>query len=243
MKKTILITLILVSMQTLLFSQETLVHDDVAGDTIIPERGQNLKKFSFFYYNIEWFAGKTEGYGANIKYGKSFKTAFGFRYKQKLAKFYSVGYDINYNYALYSIKQDSSKIFPNTTIHKRENLIYNNIGLELYNRFSFGKRGNYIKYFFDIGAYATYGISNYIKQIDEFSTPNANNAKKTKIKNQNLTFIYPYNYGLKARFGYNKLAITGTYRLSNLFKDNYSGTIYYYPELPRYSVGIEIGIF
>ena len=242
MKKILLLT-ILLSTQIFVFSQETLVHDDVAGDTIIPKRGQNLKKYSYFYYNVGWFQGTSEGYGADIKYGNSFNTSFGFRYKHKLAKFYSIGYDFNYTYALYSIKQDSLKIFPTPDIHKRENLIYNNLGFELYNRFSFGKRGNYIKYYFDFGVYGTYGISNYIKQVDKYDTPNANNATKTKIKQQNLTFIYPYNYGIRARIGYNKFALTATYRLSNLFKDNYKGVVYYYPELPRYSVGFEIGFF
>jgi len=242
MKKIILLITVVVYSQ-LLFSQETLVHDDVAGDTIIPERGQNLKKYSHFYYNVGWYAGDSEGYGAEIKYGKSFNTSFGFRYKRKLAKFYSIGYDFNYTYAVYSIKQDSLKIFPNPTIHGRENLVYNNLGLELYNRFSFGKRGNYIKYYLDFGVYGTYGVSNYIKQVDKFESPNAENAKKIKSKQQNLTFIYPYNYGIRARIGYNKFAITGTYRLSNLFKDNYEGTVYYYPELPRYSIGIEVSFF
>jgi hypothetical protein len=46
------------------------------------------------------------------------------------------------------------------------------------------------------------------------------------------------NYGIKARAGRNHLAITGTYRLSNIFKNSY-----YLPEMPRFTVGVEIGIY
>lgn len=243
MKKIFTILSIIIFLQITSFSQTTILDEDVLGDTIIPERGQNLKKYSYFYYNIRYYFGETEGFGANIKYGNSFNTSLGYRFKRKLSKFYSIGYDFNYNYSLYSIIQDSSKIFPNPKIHNRENLIYNNFALEIYNRFSFGKRGNFIKYYFDLGAYAEYGFVNYLKQVDKYDLPNENNSTKIKVKNYNLTFIYPYNYGLTARIGYNKFALTARYRLSDLFKNSYSGTFYYYPELPRYSLGLEICFF
>ena len=224
-------------------AQDVVLEQDVLGDTIPSEKGQNLKHFSHFYIGGFFPASETEGNGANINYGKSYGIEFGYRYKRKLLSFYSVGYDVNYNLISYNIVQEAGKVFPNTNLHHKELLLINNLEANLYNRISFGKRGNFIKYFIDFGAYGDFAFSNYHLTIDKFDIPNEDNAKRTETKNSKLTYLNIYSYGAKVRIGYNRYILTANYRLSDMFKSDFEGTFVYYPELPRLTVGLQIGFY
>ena len=216
--------------------QDVLLEEDVKADTIKQTVGPNLKHFTHLYFDLGFIVGESETEGADINYGKSYTFSIGYRYKRKICNFYAIGFDISYYFMSYNLKQNIFKILPNDSIHNKEKLIFNNLGLELYNRFNFGKRGNYIGNFIDIGAYGNwaYKIKHYTK--DDINV----DINKAKIKQVTYTgLVYPeeLNYGLRARIGINRYVLSATYRLSDLFKE-----IYDYPELPRLSVGLQIGL-
>ena len=52
-----------------------------------------------------------------------------------------------------------------------------------------------------------------------------------------LKYYEPFNYGVLARFGINRYVIYANYRLSDLFKSSYN-----YAELPRLTLGVQIGL-
>lgn len=226
-----------------LFSQTILMEEDVNADTLPPTFGPNLKNFVHSYFRYGFVAGKSEGAGAEIIPGLSNEFSFGIRYKRKMNNFYALGFDVFYNKINYRLKQISSKVFPDTLHnHIAEKFFYNNFGLEIYNRFNFGKRGNILGNFLDLGGYGEWGFS--IKHFfkDDLDTAQTG-AKMREITNKKLLYANNLNYGATLRFGMNRFILYGKYRLSDIFKANYlAENKLKYPELPRLIVGLEIGL-
>jgi hypothetical protein len=212
-------------------SQTVVMHQDV-NDTLIPTNGPNLKNFSHFYIGYGFIAGKSEGSGSDIIYGRPGNFVLGFRYKFKVCNVYSIGFDVSFNTYTYNLKQDSAKIFPNNFLHDKEKLNLTNFGLGLYNRFNYGRRGNMVGNFIDLGAYAdwTAGANNYTRD----KMPNGNIVKTTISK---LNYIEPFNYGVFGRIGFNRYVIFGNYRITDIFKPTYT-----FSELPRLTIGFQIGL-
>ena len=160
----------------------------------------------------------------------------GYRFKRKINNIYSLGWIINCNLKSFDIKQNALKIFPTNIISEKEKLLTRNLALGLYNRFNFGKRGNYIGNFIDVGAnfewnfYPTFVINN--KNIF-----NASLSGNTKQIQSNLKFNNASNYCIAAALGFNKYVIYSTYRLSNIFRNSFN-----FPELPRFIVGLQLGL-
>ena len=229
MKKHIFIFLF-VSFAITGFSQSVLLHEDVK-DTVLGKHGPNLKNFSHFYFGVGFINGKPDSTGSDINSARSLNIVLGYRYKLKICNFYSIGYDIAYNSYSYFLKQNSTKITPDTIIHEKEKLNFGNIGMSLYMRFNYGRRGNHVGNFIDLGGYGdyTFAASNFTKD----KLPNGNIAR-TRISH--LHYFNSTNYGVLARIGFNRYVIYGNYRLSDIFKSSYN-----FPELPRLTIGLQIG--
>ncbi len=171
--------------------------------------------------------------GADIKIPNSQYFTIGYRYKKRLFQYLSLGTDIQYRTNYFSLKQNNNKILPDTVLHKKEKLIFKQIELSGFLRFNFSKRrGNFTGNYLDIGARESWTMQLTKKTIDN------NNNLKTKIEVDGFEYYEAFNNYVFARIGINRYAVTGTYRLSNLFKTNSN-----YPELPEFSVGVEIGLF
>ena len=236
MKKAIaLITITILALNV--FAQQVIMEQKVTKDTVPSDFGPNLKNFSHFYTAFGIIAGAPEGYGATIRYGNSSDFNMGFRYKRKLSNFYSMGFDLGYGLTSFKLKQDLTKIFPNAKLHHKEKIHFNHLRLTLYNRFNFGKRGNYIGNFLDIAAYGDWEFSAKHIYFDKHPLLNNDNASAAKVINTGLAYTNPFNYGVQTRIGFNRYVLYGSYRLSELFKDQFS-----YPELPRLVIGLQISM-
>jgi hypothetical protein len=218
-----------------LLAQNVMLEHDVNKDTIPEEKGANMKKYSHMYMGQGLILGGSEGDGAEIRYGNSTEFTIGFRHKRKISNFYSIGYDLSYSVLSYNLKQDSGKVLPNPVLHDNEKINFNNINLGVYQRFNFGKRGNVIGKFLDMGAFGN--VPFIIRHVhkNKHDVANMDNASYTKVSNRGLVYTNPYNYGVMARLGFNRYVFYGTYRLSNQFKDGFI-----YPELPRFTAGLQI---
>lgn len=219
------------------FSQGVVLEQDVNKDSIPPTFGPNLKNYGHTYIGLGWVLGQSDSAGATINMGSSTDFVVGYRYKRKLSNFYAIGFDLNYGVTSFNLKQDSSKILPNGVLHDKEKLNTNQLGLILYNRFNFGKRGNYLGKFIDLGGYGNFTFN--VKHIykDSYVIANSDNASVRKVVNTGLVYTNPVNYGVQARIGFNRYVFYGSYRLSDLFKSNFI-----YPELPRIIIGFQIGM-
>ena len=147
-----------------------------------------------------------------------------------------------YDNTVYRIKQKEGKRFPNANIHDKETLRLNNLGFEIFQRINFGRRGNFVGKFIDMGLYYNWAFDvkhAYKDKIDQSNNPDM--AKNTKIINRNLNYIDDFNYGLRARLGFNRSVLTFTYRLSDLFDKTFHNNEIDI-EMPRFTLGIQLGI-
>lgn len=237
MKKLILFLIIASAfLNTLCSAQNVLFKQEVTLDTVIPKKGPNYRSFDHYYIGYG-FIFDTQHFGAlETVMGSSTQFVFGFRHKTKINNHYAIGYDISYNSTGYSIKQSPTKSFPTSVNYKSEKLLMRNFRLELYNRINFGKRGNKVGKFMDIGAFGEYGFANALIVRDKLPATNAFGASKVKMVNKNPNYVNKLNYGVTARIANNRVAIYATYRLSEMFLASYS-----YPETANLIVGVQVG--
>ena len=163
-----------------------------------------------------------------MRYGKSQTFMFGIRFKGNICKWYNLGFstEIGSN-KFYVHNFDGSKKF-NT-----EYLKITVLNFEVYQRFrllpneliGFGL-------FFDTGVYGSWVCANkhFMKEKLEHKVVKTETRKSIRGFN-------PLQWGVRARLGYELIAIYGQYRFSDLFNEKMGKT-----ELPRLEVGIELSI-
>ncbi len=230
MKK--LFTLLLLSLSFGGFSQEILLKQNVQADTIRPGWGPNLKNYLHGYVGLGFplFINEEPAY---TKVGTSVQFDFGLRYKRKITNYFALGMDLGLNSTAFKIKQDDGKYVPDSIINKKEKLQVSAASGSVFARINIGRRGNFIGNYIDMG---TYGSWNMVKK---HKTTNKNtNGEKVKVSTTRLDYIEDFSYGLLARIGISRYALTAQYRLSDIFKS--SCTL---PELPKLIVGVEVGLF
>jgi hypothetical protein len=108
----------------------------------------------------------------------------------------------------------------------------NSMSPSVYARINFGRRGNSIGTYLDLGAYGSFNVKRAHYTYDEI------NDEIVKTTTSRLKYMEKYAYGLLARIGTNNVALTAKYRLSKPFTEK-SG----FAELTKLSVGLEIGVF
>lgn len=221
------------------------------GEQAIPDNGKHsmdklLDDDSIFGKNNEKHVEVNDGFigggfvtggsqaGAPVKYGASREFIVGGGWEYKIFKWDGIGVDVYYKSTDFYLNEDSAKTFPNKTLHDQEKISFQNFGGLVYDRLHFGKN-----IFLDGGIYGDWAFhSKYITWDD-----NTSDASSTKIIQRNLSFVNPLDYGLTFRFGSTEgLSIYFNYRLSNLFQ-NTPASSPAYPELPAYTIGINIGGF
>ncbi len=231
MKKSLII-IICLTYSILTIAQTVLLEQDVYKDTVERKVGPNLRHYHHTYFTFGFMANQSDK-GADIKFGNSNFFDFGYRYKLKICNHYAIGTDFNMGFYGYNLKQTNYKILPDTLLNDKENLSFSNLSLGLYNRINFGRRGNYVGNFLDLGAY---GLFNY-----SFVHFTKNIMADKSIVEQRTRKVGYYNmlgWGVSARLGFNRYIIFAQYRMSDYFKANYN-----YPELSRLSVGFQIGFY
>ena len=238
-----LFVIIIILFHYTIYSQTVLLHEDISKlDFQMPSNGPNYKSFHQLYLNYIFIVPLGDKLEVETDLWKSASFSVGWRYKRKLASWFAVGTGISYTNPIYSITQNANKQVPNNIQHNREKLRLNNVNLELYTRLNFGKRGNVIGKFIDIGGYAEYAFS--LKHFYEDNSDKSNPpyySGVTQVNERDLNYIKRFNYGLRTRMGINRWVITASYRLSNLLTDDYKSIVGDY-FLPRLAVGAEIGL-
>jgi len=241
--------LILTFITTNTYGQDILLEEDVNADTTESVKGPNKKKFSHVYYGLAFAAGPDSA-GSRINYGKSFEFIIGRRVKWRINNFYALGMDFAYHLNSYSLKQGEGKLLPNDSIHDKERLKLHNLSLGFYNRINFNKRrGNHIGNYLDFGVRLDVPFAKSIVTEDELKLAGYNNGRKIKTKTRDLRFIEDYYYSGYIRIGFNKYALTASYRLANIFISDvnlyskYNNGLLKYPELPLLNVGVEIAMY
>ena len=247
MKKYLLFISLFVSTVFASQAQQVVLAQDVAKDSVQRNFGPNRRHFTHLFVGYGLVAGASEA-GSEIKYLNSHEWQFGFRYKFKVSNFYALGLEATLNPQTYYLKQTPEKTLPNFIQHDVEKLKFTNAGLGFYNRFNFGKRGNYIGNFLDLGIYGNWmPVKAHIYQDDDLFglVGSLSGVKNVKVRENGLKYVEDFNYGVLARLGFNRYVFYGSYRLSNLFGgyavlDGYGNNLFGFAELPRLTVGFQL---
>ena len=230
MRKIITITLLLVSLSA--FSQDILLHQNVKADTIRPTYGPNLKNYFYGYIGLGFPLHTNEDVNFT-KPGVSSNFDLGLRYKRRITNYLAMGFDLGTNTTGYKLKQTDPKTIPDTVINDKEKIQISSLMSSGYVRINVGRRGNYIGNYLDLGAYGSWNFQKKHKTTNENT-----DGEKVRLSTTRLKYVENFSYGILARIGINRYALTARYRISDIFKSSYV-----VPELPRLIVGVEVGLF
>jgi len=232
MKKSFLTLCITIMFCSNFYAQEVLIEQNVLNDTVKDNFGPNLENFLHFFVGYGFVVGQPSRDGANIIPGKSRTYEIGSRYKYKVSNFYAIGSSFSFISYAYAIKQDDNKVFPDARIHRSEYITSYCLSYGVYNRFNFGKRGNHIGKFVDVGVNGDWCFSNRHLYRDDLGS---GIVAKTVVKGQR--YFEPFTYGIYANVGFNRLVLTCRYRISDIFKPKYN-----FPQMPPINIGLQIGL-
>ncbi len=194
--------------------------------------GMNRKHYSHSWLSFGFVAGSPDSPGADISYWRSRNISYGYRYKRKYSEVFSGGFELMASRTAFHPEQDQYKMVPDTVVNDREKLVFVQAGAGAYQRVNFGQRGDHIGRFFDIGVYG--GWNFHVRHITH---NREEGGERLRTRRTRMDYPETFEYGLLARLGSGNLVLRGTYRMSDLFK---TGTGI--PELPRFTVGAEIGL-
>jgi len=241
--KLIILFFLIISFTIKLYGQVKLLEEDVRQyDLEEPKFGPNLRNYAHLYVGFEGIVDESKGSGVSVNHLTSHSFIVGYRYKLKIFNFLSIGTDLNYYLLSYSLLQNDLKIVPNNIQHDIEKFKIQNLGTELYLRINYGRRGNMVGKFIDVGGFYNWAYS--AKHVYEDKQEDVNNPyrnKKIRVVNKDLNYFEPFNYGVRARMGFNKMVFSVSYRLSDLFKSDFKIQVADI-ELPRLSIGLQLGL-
>ncbi len=194
--------------------------------------GMNRKHYSHSWLSVDFIAGRPDSRGGDIRYWRSRSLSYGYRYKRKYSEVFSGGLEFLISRRAFYPEQDPYKMVPDTVINDKEKLVFLQAGTGAYQRLNFGRRGDHIGSFLDLGIYG--GWNFHVRHITDNSLEG---GERVRVRRTRLDYPVKFEYGLLARLGSGNVVLRGTYRLSDLFKAD-SGL----PELPRLTLGLEIGM-
>jgi hypothetical protein len=215
-------------------AQRVLLHSEVAEDTLYTSFGPNRTFFNHIYIGYLPVVGRAAATGAELRYGNSAELMLGLRNKLRLSEPLSIGLDLRFVRLTYALAQTDHKLLPTSAVHYRESIALSELQLEGFVRLNAGARGNVIGRYLDLTGWGGWVMSTVHRVEDRPSV----GPKKVQTNERGLPYLRRWPYGIGARLGTGRYAAVARYRLSDTFGPAYQTL---YPELPRWTVGIELG--
>ena len=226
---------LLIGAPVALRAQQVLVQANVADDTVKTKFGPNRRWFGHGYVALGLVAGPAET-GAKLRYGLfSAEARLGGRLKLRLSPTVALCGDLAYAYLRYELAQEAGKLVPAPALHQRESLALHQLATELALRLNYGRRGNVVGSYLDLLAGGSWAAGT--RHITEdVPAPGIGAAETTE---SGLPYLRRFGGSAGVRLGFDRYALVARYRLSPAFASSYAA----WPELPRWVVGLEVGLF
>ncbi|WBA42847.1 hypothetical protein [Hymenobacter canadensis] len=215
-------------------AQRVLLQSTVAKDTVYEQYGPNRAFFNHLYFSYLPVVGAAAGSGAPLRYGSSAELAVGLRNKFRLSEPLSAGFDLRFVRRTYDLAQEAGKMLPTPVLHYRESLATSEAHIETFVRLNVGARGNVIGRYLDLTGWGGWALSTAHRTEDRPGS----GAKKVRTAETGLPYLRRWPYGVGVRMGTGRYAAVARYRLSDTFTADAPTE---FPELPRWTVGVEIG--
>ncbi|MFO8054185.1 MAG: hypothetical protein R6U19_03365 [Bacteroidales bacterium] len=229
------LSLLFLSLAGLTNAQSVLLEEKVDFYEDTSRRGPNRTHYHHMYSGWGMMFGITNDGVINTDPLLSHYFELGMRYKLKLGKYYSLGYELglnSYNFCL--DKDDENRSFPDTMQYDKEKVNLFALSGGLYHRINIDKRrGDYIGNFFDMGVYGEWNYASRYFYKEEYGKD-----RKRKVSVYNPDYLNDFNYGVFIRGGYNRYVVFVRYRLSEHI-DSDANTNYH--DLPPFNAGVQIG--
>ncbi|MBN2664209.1 MAG: hypothetical protein JXR68_11215 [Bacteroidales bacterium] len=241
MKKIILTTLIIASFAIDAFSQREILYEDVDNYTVYQKQkfGVNGKYFFYNYASIDFLMPSVYEKQLPVRYGQNYHFSYGFKFKFKIFNWLSLGTDFNYSFK--NIAFDDIFLFE-VNGKQKDKLLINSLGTELFFRTIIGRAGNSMGKFIDFGGFGSVNFSNIYTIKITNNNPLGLQAKKEKLQYKNINIVEPFLYGALFRVGVGHFSLSAKYRFSDLLKNTAlqeTNNI----DLPKFTIGVEIGLF
>ncbi|WP_019949315.1 hypothetical protein [Hymenobacter aerophilus] len=218
-------------------AQQVLLRADPVTDTIPARYGPNRAFYQHLFVGYTAVAGAPAGPGAELRYLQSGELFAGLRNKWRVAGPAAVGLDARFAYLRYQLRQTNQKLVPTPQLHHRETLNLTQLQLEPFARLSFGRRGNVVGNYLDVSGWGGWALGASHRYEDR---PGQGQGKRTLVKEARPAYLHRWSWGLGARLGSGRYALLARYRLADSFSGSAPAT---YPELPRWLLGLEVGVF
>ena len=216
-------------------AQQVLVQANVANDTLKTTFGPNRRWFGHGYVALGLVVGLAET-GAKLRYGfPSAEARVGGRLKLRLSQSVALCGDLAYAYLRYELAQEAGKRVPAPALHLRENLALYQLATEVALRLNYGRRGNVVGRYLDLLAGGSWAAGTR-HTTEDVPVPGINSLVTTE---SGLLYLRRFGGSVGGRLGFDRYALVVRYRLSPAFASGYGA----WPELPRWVVGIEVGVF
>jgi hypothetical protein len=245
MKKTLTIIFLFVCTIGTFKAQKTLINRDV---------GRQLLRMNDTIWgpNASHFICRTFGFGLAsriqqndsmaIKTGfSSIWVNFGLKYKRKLNETFAIGLEGLAALEQFKIAQGEKNLLSPGLNNDKQLLGFYSVGLGGYLRINFGKRGNRIGRYFDLGGDLHYLYLSRMFTKNDIDPALNKGASHEKLAQSQLDYVSKAQYFGYLKFGINKIALFARYRFSDIFiasKNINNGLIL--PQLPPLCIGIEI---
>ena len=215
-------------------AQQVLVQGNVADDTLKTTFGPNRRYFGHFFVGYALVAGPAEP-GAGLRYGPaSWELRAGGRLKRRLSQAVALNLDLGYAYLRYSLAQTSQKTVPVSQLHRSESFDLHQVASELSVRLNAGRRGNNVGSYLDLLAGGSW-VAATAHRTEDDPAPGVGSVETIE---HGLPYLSPWTADLGARLGLDRYAFTARYRVTSAFRPATS-----WAELPRWRLGLEIGLF
>jgi len=225
MKKIAIVLTFLTGLSLAGVAQSTMMEQDVNQDTIIEKRGPNRLYFTSSYISVAGILGNSSSDSSiAMATGKSWEFKYGISFKIRANNFYSVVLNTDYSRQAFHYEPQIENV-------KYDKLIMNNLGLGVMNRFNFGKRGNRVGNYLELGASGQYGFMVRKKVLTEKNDKDAE-YKSLKESSNGPNYVNRLNYYGDVRLGFGHYIVYGRYLLSDILNEKANGA-----QLPALTLG------
>lgn len=225
-------------------AQETLLKKDVRKQTLRnekPDFGPNGTNYFTNVLGYSFILPLHESDSLRTR-NSSGQVIWAMRYKRKLNEYFSLGYDMLYMYQTFRIKQDSAmNLLSPGFENNKQRLSSHNIGIGVYARINFDRRGNYLGKYIDLAGELHYVVGERLFTKNNVDPSTNAGASRVKTNASRLDYTRNIQQYAVARLGWSHVVLSARYRVSDLF--NASQNInagMKLPELSRLSIGLEI---
>jgi hypothetical protein len=216
-------------------AQQVLVQANVADDTIKTTFGPNRRYFGHAYVDYALLAGPA-GHGAELRPGlASAELRGGGRFKVRFSQTVALNLDLGYAFQHFDLAQTDHKVVPNAVRHREEGLSLHQLYSEVSLRLNAGRRGNSVGSYLDLLAGGGW-VAATAHSTEDDPAPGIGSVETTE---RGLPYLRRWTGSAGARLGFDRYALVGRYRLTPAFGRAYAA----WPELPRWALGVEIGLF